>query len=742
MQRRADLAQARGDHARSATGSPCCARESPCVTRALDGLGAERARPAHGRRRAAAAGPAARDRAGAARAAARAALRAEGLRAARPRAARGRARRARRDRRQRPGPARGAARGRARRSRRARSRCCARRSRWCSGDRQRTGLVLELSVAENLVLPEAAARRRAAGVPARASCAPASSSARREAAIARFAIRAAAGRSRARALGREPAEALRRARAARGAGRARRREPDARARRRARPRAVREELRAQARAGTAVLVISTELDEVLELGQRIAVLFRGRLLDGAAPASAAARRSAGACSARRAGEPAARARRRSSAAVALVIALALAGGWLALLGADPRARRSAALASGAFGDAVALESTAVRAGPLLLVGLGVALSFRCGIWNIGGEGQLLGGALAATALATRALGAAPAVVASAARARAPGARAGAAWAGIAALLRVRRGVSEVLSTILLNFIAALLVAWAVHGPLQEASGAYPQSDAFPDAARLALLPGLHRAHAGLVLAALLPFALWLLLFRTAAGLRLRAVGLSPDAARYARVSPERETRARAADLGRARGPGRRARGDCGVTGRLFENLATGYGFTAIAVALLARLHPLGVLPAALFFAALAAGSGAMQRVGRRAVGRGAGDRGAGDLLLARLRAAAPAERVMRRADAPARSRSTPALRDAARAGGAGRARRRARGRPERRHRGDDARRRARRVRGRLRDRVVAAALGGRDGGGARARARCSRRSRCGARPIRSSPARR
>ena len=295
---------------------------------------------------------------------------------------------------------------------------------------------------------------------------------------------------------------------------------------------------------------------------------------------------------------------------ATAVALSLAGLWLALLGVDPL-RALEALIGGAFGDSLALETTALRAGPLLLVGLGVALSFRCGIWNIGGEGQLNGGALAATALVTRVLGADTGWLALP-LALAAGALAGAAWAGLAALLRVRRGVSEVLSTILLNFIAALLVAWAVHGPLQEASGAYPQSDAFPEAARLGLLPGLGRAHVGLLLAAALPFAVWLLLFRSAAGLRLRAVGLSPDAARYARVSPERET-VRVLVLSGALAGLAGALEVTGVTGRLFENLASGYGFTAIAVALLARLNPLGVLPSAVVFAALAAGSGAMQR---------------------------------------------------------------------------------------------------------------------------------
>jgi simple sugar transport system permease protein len=295
---------------------------------------------------------------------------------------------------------------------------------------------------------------------------------------------------------------------------------------------------------------------------------------------------------------------------AAALAAALAGGWLAALGADPL-HALAALVTGAFGDSLALENTAVRFGPFLLVGLGVALSFRCGIWNIGGEGQLHTGALAATALVTRVLGPDAGRV-SLPLALLAGTAAGAGWAGLAALLRVRRGVSEVLSTILLNFIAALLVAWAVHGPLQEGSGAYPQSDAFPDAARLAILPGLTRAHVGLLIAAALPLVLWGVLFRTAAGLRLRAVGLSPDAARYAGVSPERET-VRVLLLSGALAGLAGALEVTGVTGRLFENLATGYGFTAIAVALLARLHPLGVIPSAIVFAGLASGSGAMQR---------------------------------------------------------------------------------------------------------------------------------
>jgi general nucleoside transport system permease protein len=303
----------------------------------------------------------------------------------------------------------------------------------------------------------------------------------------------------------------------------------------------------------------------------------------------------------------ARARSWLEPLVAAVAALAISAGLVALLGADPAAALRELL-RGALGDRVAIESTLLRMGPLLWLGLAVALAFRGGIWNIGGDGQFLVGALAATALATRALVDAPPLV-GLPLALAGGALAGALWAGIAAQLRVRRGVSEVLSTVLLNFIAALAVGWAVHGPLQEAARTYPQSDALAAALRLPAVPGTARVHVGLLIAALAVIAGWLWLFRSAGGLRLRAFGLAPLAARYAGVRAERETLRVLLVSGALAG----VAGGIEATGRLFERLSPGYGFTAIAVALLARLHPLLLLPAAAFFAVLATGSAAMQR---------------------------------------------------------------------------------------------------------------------------------
>jgi simple sugar transport system permease protein len=292
---------------------------------------------------------------------------------------------------------------------------------------------------------------------------------------------------------------------------------------------------------------------------------------------------------------------------AAALALALASLALALLGYPPLPALRA-LALGAFGSSAAWTATLLKAAPLLLTGLAVALSFRCGVWNIGAEGQLYGGALLATALATRLAPAdaggwlAPLVLLA-------GAVGGGLFGAVAGWLRAARGVSEVISTILLNFVAIQLVAWAIQGPLQEGARAYPQSDPLPSGA---LLPGIGRLHLGLPLALVLAFAIHALLANTALGFRLRAVGLSAVAARFAGLSPERLgtlALTLAGALAGLAGAGEIA----GITGRLYDGLSPGTGYTAIAVALLARLEPLAVVPSAIFFGALASGAGAMQR---------------------------------------------------------------------------------------------------------------------------------
>lgn len=254
---------------------------------------------------------------------------------------------------------------------------------------------------------------------------------------------------------------------------------------------------------------------------------------------------------------------------------------------------------GSVGSRFAVEGTILKSVPLLLTGLAVALAFRAGAWNIGGEGQFIVGAIAAWAASPSGLAAGllAAMIA------------GAAWASIASLLRVWRNAPEVLTTILLNFIAIHLLGYCVNGPLQEKSRMYPQSELA--AVSLPLFGG-SDVHAGTLLAIAAALAGWWLLYQTREGLRLRAAGANPYAARSAGISVQAQLIRAMALSGAAAGL---AGGIelLGVTHRLFERAAAGYGYSGIAVALLAQLHPLATIAAALFFGAMITGAGELQR---------------------------------------------------------------------------------------------------------------------------------
>ena len=271
-----------------------------------------------------------------------------------------------------------------------------------------------------------------------------------------------------------------------------------------------------------------------------------------------------------------------------------------------------ALWDGAFGSSYAFWSaTLVRATPLLFVGLAVAVAFRAGVLNIGAEGQLIVGAIVASFVALHA-GALPRAVVIVAMI-AGGALGGAAWAGVAEWLRRRFGVLEVISTIMLNFVALALLSWVVRGPLQEPTGAYPQSATFGAAAQWPFLIAGQRLHLGFLLGLLLALGAWWLLARSAAGFRVRVVGAGAQAAQSAGgVNAPRTITAVFLLSGACAGlAGASEVG--GVTWALYEGLSPGYGYTAIAVALLARLDPRWVILSAVFFGALDAGAAAMQR---------------------------------------------------------------------------------------------------------------------------------
>ncbi len=267
---------------------------------------------------------------------------------------------------------------------------------------------------------------------------------------------------------------------------------------------------------------------------------------------------------------------------------------------------------GAFGSGYAFWSaTLVRATPLLLVGLAVALAFRAGVLNIGAEGQLILGAITASSVAL-ALPQWPALLLLPTMIIA-GAAGGALWAGIAAWLRHRFGVLEVISTIMLNFVAAALISWTVRGPLQEPTKVYPMSVSFAESARWPFLLSGQRTHLGLVLGLVAALSLWFVLTRTAAGFRVRAIGAGAAAAESAGGVDARALTWRVFVVSGALAGIAGASEVGGVTWALYEGISPGYGYTAIAVALLARLDPRGVVLTAVFFGALEAGGASMQR---------------------------------------------------------------------------------------------------------------------------------
>jgi ABC-type uncharacterized transport system permease subunit len=323
------------------------------------------------------------------------------------------------------------------------------------------------------------------------------------------------------------------------------------------------------------------------------------------------------------------------AAGALLLSAAVAAAVVLLLGGHPL-KALAAIHAGSVATPASLTETLVKATPLAFTGLGIAVAFRCGVWNIGAEGQLLVGMLAAAFMALALPGIHPAVAVPVCLCA--GAVAGMLWAALPALLRLRRDVPEVISTIMLNFLAVYLIQYLVRGPLKDPRSASDWSPLLPagshlprlavpgagDGASLRLPDGTPvlalgvdagRLHAGVLLALLVGVLLWLWLARSRTGFQIRAVGLNAEAARAAGMPVARVTTIAFLLSGALAGLGGAVE-ILGLVHRLYryEPGSPGYGFSGIAVALLGQLHPAGVLTAALFFGGLTAGCNQMQRV--------------------------------------------------------------------------------------------------------------------------------
>jgi simple sugar transport system permease protein len=247
----------------------------------------------------------------------------------------------------------------------------------------------------------------------------------------------------------------------------------------------------------------------------------------------------------------------------------------------------------------AVAEVLLKATPLALCGTGLALCFRANVWNIGAEGQLIAGSIAATAVAVAWAGSGGWAVAAAMLAAAV---AGMAWASVTAWLRDRFNANEILVSLMLVYVAQLLLSYLVHGPLKDPSGyGFPQSPLFDRGARLPLLLEGTRLHVGFLLALAAAGAAWLVLARGAIGLQLTVAGLAPRAARYAGFSSRRVLWTTLAISGALAGLAGGAE-VTGPIGQLTPSVSPGYGFAAIIVAFIGRLHPLGVVAASVLMA--------------------------------------------------------------------------------------------------------------------------------------------
>ncbi len=253
-------------------------------------------------------------------------------------------------------------------------------------------------------------------------------------------------------------------------------------------------------------------------------------------------------------------------------------------------------------SAYGLGELMVKTAPLLLCALGLAIGFRANVWNIGAEGQLTVGALAGSGVAL-AFGTQPSAWVLPAMLL-TGALGGMAWAAIPALLRTRFRTSEILTSLMLVYIAQLLLMYLVHGPWRDPAGFnFPQSRMFNDWELLPLLVEGTRVNLGIVFALLLAAASWFFTEQTYAGFRLQVSGLAPAAAAYAGFSEKRNVwlalliggaAAGLAGIGEVAGP----------IGQLQPTVSPGYGFAAIIVAFVGRLHAFGVVLAALLMSLL------------------------------------------------------------------------------------------------------------------------------------------
>jgi simple sugar transport system permease protein len=290
----------------------------------------------------------------------------------------------------------------------------------------------------------------------------------------------------------------------------------------------------------------------------------------------------------------------ASPLIAIALTLVTMAVLFALLGKNPIAALGVYFLD-PLTDAYSLQEIAVKATPLVMIGVGLSLCYLANVWNIGAEGQFLIGAVAGSWLAviTNGTGAGPWVLPAM---LVLGALGGALWAMIPALCKVRFGASEILTSLMLVYVADLFMDYLVRGPWRDPKGLnFPTTAEFDPVATVPTLIEGSRLHAGAILALIVVMLATVMLGRTIKGFEIRVVGAAPKAARFAGFNPDRIVLFTFAVSGALAGLAGIIE-VAGPVGHLQPGISPGYGFTAIIVAFLGRLNPVGILAAGLFLA--------------------------------------------------------------------------------------------------------------------------------------------
>lgn len=297
-----------------------------------------------------------------------------------------------------------------------------------------------------------------------------------------------------------------------------------------------------------------------------------------------------------------------SVLLSLIAAFAVTAVLIALSGAAP-IEAFATLWKGSFGSTKAFVETLVKSTPLIFVGLATTIAFRAKVWNIGGEGQLVAGALAAYGTTKLFADLAPIVLTVLAVAGAV--VAGALWGGIAGVLKAKFNVDEIIVTVLLNYVMTYLLSFLLMGPWRDPSGYFAQTSRLPEGVNLPLIFAKSRLHLGFLLALLMAVAVYVLLWKTPLGFEIRAIGSNRNAARFQGLHTDRLLVLVMLISGALAGLSGGAE-LIGLHHRLRMDISAGYGYTGIIIALLGRLHPAGAVLAAISFGALVNGATRIQ----------------------------------------------------------------------------------------------------------------------------------